>query len=224
MVKARHARNIPAISEKGMEKLAASHVFVAGCGGLGGNMIECLARAGVGRITVADGDVFEESNLNRQILSTPDNMGQSKALAAAERIRAIDPSIEAVPLCDILTKENAASLMADADLVIDALDSIEARLMLEDAAAEADIPLIHGAVSGWDLQVMLIPPGSGLLHDIYADAESPGRPSVLSFTPAVCAGLEASLAVSYLTEGASALDGRLFSMSLKDMRSGIISL
>ena len=223
-MKERHARNIPAVSEKGMEKLASSHVFVAGCGGLGGNVIECLARAGVGRMTVADGDVFEESNLNRQILSLPDNIGSSKALAAKERIKAIDPSISVTAVCEFLTKENAASLMEGADIVIDALDSIEARLVLEGAAAKAGIPLIHGAVSGWDLQVMLVPPGSGLLHDIYEGAEAPVKPAVLSFTPAVCAGMEASLAIAYLTEGSSALDGKMLSMSLKDMNSGIISL
>ena len=224
MIRKRHARNIPAVSAEDMEKLSASHVFVAGCGGLGGNVIECLARAGVGKITAADGDVFEESNLNRQILCTKGSIGQKKALAAAERVRAIDPEITVTAVCEYLTKENAASLMEGADIVIDALDSIEARLLLEDAAAAAGLPLIHGAVSGWDLQVMLVPPGSGLLHDIYENAEAPCRPSVLSFTPAVCAGMEASLAIACLTEGSSALDGKLLSMSLKDMRPGIISL
>ena len=224
MISKRHERNMPAISEKDMEKLTSSHVFVAGCGGIGGNVIECLARAGIGRLTVCDGDVFEESNLNRQLLCTPENLGQKKALAAAERVRLIDPSIEVTPVCEVLTKENAAHLMAGADIVIDALDSIEARLLLEDAASEEGIPLVHGAVSGWELQVMLVMPGSGLLHALYEGAEAPKAPSVLSFTPAACAALEASLAVSYLTEGKTALDGKMFCMSLKDMRSGVISL
>ena len=89
-IKARHSRNIPALSEADMEKLTGSKVLVVGCGGLGGNIIEYLARAGVGALKVVDGDVFEESNLNRQILSTSENIGKKKALAAAERVRAVE--------------------------------------------------------------------------------------------------------------------------------------
>ena len=83
----RHSRNIPSLSIEEMEKLAESRVLVVGCGGLGGNIIEHLTRAGVGSLTVVDGDVFEESNLNRQLLSTSENLGQKKAAAAAERVK-----------------------------------------------------------------------------------------------------------------------------------------
>ena len=135
----RHIRNIPALSEADMEILQTSHVLVVGCGGLGGNVIEQLARLGLGHLTVVDGDVFEESNLNRQLLCTTANIGEIKALAAAERVSLIDPDIEVRPVPEFITKENAAALMADADIVIDALDSISSRLVLEDAAAEAGL-------------------------------------------------------------------------------------
>ena len=72
MIKERHSRNIPALSEADMGILADSHVLIAGCGGIGGNVVESLARIGIGAITVVDGDSFDESNLNRQILCTPD--------------------------------------------------------------------------------------------------------------------------------------------------------
>ena len=186
-IKARHSRNIPALSEADMEKLAGSKVLVVGCGGLGGNIIEYLARAGVGALKVVDGDVFEESNLNRQILSTSENIGHKKALAAAERVKAIDPSIDVTPVCEFLTKENASTLMADADLVVDALDSAAARLILEDAAAEEDLAIVHGAICGWDLQAMLVPPGSGLLHQMYPEGYSPASKTSLPVTPAICA-------------------------------------
>ena len=170
MIKERHSRNIPALSEDDMGKLADSRVLVAGCGGIGGSVIEHLARIGIGAITVVDGDSFDESNLNRQILCTPDNLGCSKAAAAAERVSLIDPSIRVKAVCEPIVKENAAGLLKDADLVIDALDSVESRLMLEDAAADAGIFIVHGAIRGWDLQVMLVPPGSGLLRSLYAGA------------------------------------------------------
>jgi len=221
-IRERHSRNIPALSKEDMEKLAGSRVLVIGCGGLGGNIIEYLARAGVGSLTVVDGDVFEESNLNRQILSTTENLGQKKALAAAERVKAIDPSVDVTPVCEFLTKENASALMADTDLVVDALDNAAARLVLEDAAAEAGLTLVHGAICGWDLQVMLVPPGSGLLHRIYAEDYVPASGTSLPFTPAVCAAIEAAAAVRYLCGLETDLDSSLLAGSLSDMSFDII--
>ena len=221
-LKERHSRNIPALSMEDMEKLAGSKVLVVGCGGLGGNIIEYLTRAGVGSLIVVDGDVFEESNLNRQILSTSGNIGQKKALAAAERVKAIDPSVDVKPVCEFLTKENASALMADTDLVVDALDNAAARLVLEDAAAEAGLAVVHGAICGWDLQAMLVPPGSGLLHQMYTEDYVPLSKTSLSFTPAVCAAMEAAVAVRYLCGLSSELDKSLLVGSLSDMSFDII--
>ncbi len=221
-IRERHSRNIPALSEEDMEKLAGSRVLVVGCGGLGGNIIEYLTRAGVGHLTVVDGDVFEESNLNRQILSTSDNIGKKKAIAAAERVKAVDPAVDVTPVCEFLTKENASALMADADLVIDALDNAAARLVLEDAAAEAGLTIVHGAICGWDLQAMVVPPGSGLLHQMYSDDYVPASKTSLSFTPAACASIEASLAVTCLCGRETPLGRSLLIGSLADMSFDII--
>ena len=222
MIRERHSRNIPSLSEKDMEKLAESRVLVVGCGGLGGNIIEYLARAGIGTLTVVDGDVFEESNLNRQILSTSRNIGMKKALAAAERVKAIDPEINVTPVCEFLTAENAASLMAEADLVIDALDNAQSRLVLEDAAADAGLAIVHGAICGWDLQAMLVPPGSGLLHQLYPENYQPVSKTSLSVTPAACAAVEASIALEYLSGRETVLDGNLLVGNLSDMSFDII--
>ena len=221
-IRERHSRNIPALSKEDMEKLAASRVLVVGCGGLGGNIIEHLARAGVGALTVVDGDVFEESNLNRQILSTAGNMGKKKALAAAERVKAIDPSIGVTPVCEFFTAENAAALMADADLAVDALDNAASRLLLEDAAAEAGLAIVHGAICGWDLQAMLVPPGSGLLHQMYPADYAPSSKTSLPVTPAACAAIEAAIAIKYLSGHRTALDSSLLVGSLRDMSFDII--
>lgn len=221
-IKARHSRNIPALSEADMEKLSSSKVLVVGCGGLGGNIIEYLSRAGVGSLTVVDGDVFEESNLNRQILSTSENIGKKKAMAAAERVKAIDPDIEVTAVCDFLTKENASALMADADLVVDALDNAPARLILEDAASEAGLAIVHGAICGWDLQAMLVPPGSGLLHQLYPEGYAPASKTSLPVTPAICAAIEASAAIRYLCGLDQPLGKNLLIGSLADMSFDII--
>lgn len=221
-IKARHSRNIPALSEMDMEKLAASSVLVVGCGGLGGNIIEYLTRAGVGALTVVDGDVFEESNLNRQILSTSENIGQKKALAAAERIKAIDPDVKVTAVCDFLTKDNASELMSGVDLVVDALDNASARLVLEDAASEAGLAIVHGAICGWDLQAMLVPPGSGLLHQMYPEGYTPASKTSLPVTPAVCAAIEASVAIRYLCGLENPLEMSLLIGSLSDMSFDMI--
>ena len=220
----RHIRNIPALSEADMEILQTSHVLVVGCGGLGGNVIEQLARLGLGHLTVVDGDVFEESNLNRQLLCTTANIGESKGLAAAERVSLIDPDIEVRPVPEFITKENAAALMADADIVIDALDSISSRLVLEDAAAEAGLYLVHGGISGWDLQAMIVPPGSGLLHAIYEGLPEDKTKTSLAMTPAACASIEVSLAISCLCGRASDLESKLITGSLRDMHFDTLNM
>ena len=224
MIKERHIRNIPAISAEDMDKLNKSSILVVGCGGLGGNVIEFLSRLGVGSLTVADGDVFTESNLNRQLLCTADDPGKSKALVAAERVKQIDPSIKVAAVCEPLTKENAPALMADADLIIDCLDNIESRLILEDAASDAGLFIVHGAVSGWDLQAMLVPPGSGLLRSLYEGMPEDDTKTSLSFTPAACAALEVSLAVRFLCGLDAPPEGTLFAGSLRDLRFGSVDL
>ena len=221
-IKERHSRSLLALSEADMKKIAESKVVVAGCGGLGGNIIEHLARMGTGALTVVDGDVFEGSNLNRQILCTAGNIGQKKALAAAERVKAIDPSIEVTPVCEFLTEENAAALMEGADLVIDALDNAASRLVLEDAAADAGLTIVHGAICGWDLQVMLVPPGSGLLHQLYPEDYAPSSKASLSVTPAACAAIESAAAIRYLCGLDAPLEKSLLIGSLADMSFDII--
>ena len=213
----RYSRNVPAVSAEDMETLRQSRVLVAGCGGLGGFIIEYLARMGVGSLTVVDGDVFCPSNLNRQILSTVSNMGQNKALAAADRVREINPGVTVRAVPEFLTKENAAGLMADVDLVMDALDNAEARLMLEDAAADAGLAIVHGAICGWDLQVMLVPAGSMMLHRLYPANYAPGSKTSLPFTPAACAAMQAAVAVRYLCGRPEDSDRDLLVGSLTDL-------
>lgn len=223
-MKERYSRNLPALSAEDMDKLINSRVLVAGCGGLGGNVIEHLARIGIGSLTVIDGDVFTESNLNRQLLCTTEDLGESKALTAAERVRLIDPSINVTAVCEYLTEANAPALLDKADIVIDCLDSIESRLMLEGAASDAGLYMVHGAISGWDLQAMLVPPGSGLLRSLYEGMPEDDAKTSLSFTPAACAALEVSLAVRFLCGLDVPTDGTLYAGSLRDLRFGSVDL
>ena len=195
----RYARNIPALTEAECLTLRTKRVLVAGCGGLGGHIIDQLARIGVGQLRVVDGDVFESSYLNRQLLSSVPVLGISKAGAAAEHIARVNPEIIADPAECFLTEDNVKDLIGDCDVVMDALDNIASRKILASACSEAGIPYIYGAISGWVAQAAVSMPGDDLVQKLYPEGTVLRDKSVLSFTPALCASIQVSLCVKLLT-------------------------
>ena len=195
----RYSRNIPALSEAECAVVHGKTVAVIGCGGLGGYLIEFLARVGVGSIRCVDGDVFEESNLNRQLLSTVSLLAASKANTAAERVKAINPHVQVSAFPVFLDETNARELIAGCDAVLDALDNIDARRILANACKMENIPYIYGAIAGWVAQAAVCMPCDDLIEKLYpADAVIKDK-SVLSFTPALCASMQAALCVKLLT-------------------------
>ena len=194
----RYIRNLPALTEGECLALREKRILVVGCGGLGGHIIDQLCRIGIGALRVVDGDVFENSNLNRQLLSNVELLGMSKAAAAGHHIRRVNPQVEAEPVEAFLTEENARALVAGCDLVLDALDNIPSRRILAEACSQAGIPFIYGAIQGWVAQVAVVMPGSNLMGRLFPDGVTIGDKSVLSFTPALCASMQVSLAVKVL--------------------------
>jgi len=195
---ARYTRNIPALSEQECALLRTKKVAVIGCGGLGGHLSELLARVGIGSIRAVDGDVFEETNLNRQLLSTVPLLGTSKAQAAALRVQDVNPDVQVQVVASFLTEANAADLISGCDAVLDALDNISARKILARASEEAGIPYIYGAIQGWVAQAAVSMPGDRLVELLYPEGTVIRDKSVLSFTPALCASMQASLCVKLL--------------------------
>ncbi len=193
-----YERNIPALSPLEQSALAGKTVAVIGCGGLGGYLIELLCRMGVGTIRAVDGDVFEESNLNRQLLATADNLGISKAEEAKRRCASVNPHVRVQAFPVFLNRDNACALIGGCDVVLDALDSIESRRMLAHACAESGIPYVFGAISGWVAQAAVSLPGDGLIDRLFPAGTVLTDKSVLSFTPALCAAMQASLCVKLL--------------------------
>lgn len=223
----RYERNIPAISETEQAGLASKKVLVIGCGGLGGYILEYLARLGVGYLTAVDGDVFEVSNLNRQLHSAPDLIGYKKAAAAARRVKIIAPGIDILPVEASFGEENADRLIRNQDLVIDALDNIPSRFLMEDACERQKVTFIHGAILGWNMQVTVGRPGGRVLHRIYGtDTVSTCSDAVsktsLPMTPAACAAVQAAEAVKILTGHEPSLCGRLLLFNLETMEQIII--
>ena len=192
----RYIRNIPAITEAEQTLLAEKTAAVVGCGGLGGYLAEFLCRLGVGCIRVIDGDRFEESNLNRQLLSAPSLLGQNKAEAAAARLRQINPDIAVEVHPVFLTAENAAELLSGCDMALDGLDNISSRKAL----ASAGLPCVFGGIGGWTAQAALSLPGDGLVHRLYPGEAAARDKSALSFTPALCAAVQVSICLRFLLD------------------------
>lgn len=159
----RYLRNIPSLSIKKQTLLANARVLIVGLGGLGGYILELLSRSGVGRFILADGDHFEESNLNRQMLGTTENLGQSKALEAEKRIKSINPFCSTKVIPYFLDQTMLPPLLHDVDIVIDALGGIEFRPTLLNETSKAGLPLITGFVAGT----------TGLASTVYPQGKSP---------------------------------------------------
>lgn len=210
----RYLKNFRSLGFVEQIRLGSSRVFICGCGGLGGILIELLARAGVGRMRLMDMDVFAESNLNRQLLSDTALIGRPKAEVAAERIKAINPLVEVEAFCEKLQSENAEQRIDGSDLVIDALDDIEARITLADTARKLGIPFIHAGVAGWWGQISTFPPGTEHdLSSIYGKRRkrdgAEEAAGVLGPTPAVIGSLSALEAIRILSGRKPAYSGRL---------------
>jgi len=169
----RYLRSLGTVGWEGQIKLLRSTVAVVGLGGLGGNVVEGLARMGVGRLVVVDGDVFLDHNLNRQALSAEAGMGLLKAEAARARVGEINAAVEVVVHPEYTTEENAPRLLDGVEVVVDALDRLPTRLMLQEAAQEMGIPMVHGAIAGYVGQVMTIFPGDEGLRALFGEGIVP---------------------------------------------------
>ena len=194
----RYARNIPALTEEECALLRRKRVLVVGCGGLGGHIIDQLSRIGIGAIRAVDGDVFEPTNLNRQLLSDVPRLGISKAKAAADHVVRVNPDVSVEAVEEFLTGSNAAALLAGCDAVMDALDNIQSRKILASACETAKIPYVYGAIQGWVAQAAVSMPGDNLIGKLFPDEVEIRDKSVLSFTPALCASMQTALCVKLL--------------------------
>jgi len=194
----RFEQNIGPISAREQAKLNRSKVFIAGCGGIGGYLLEHMVRAGIGSIICADGDRFEERDLNRQLLADESTLGLPKARCAAERARKIWPQIDIQGLDVYLDADNLSCLTGHADLVLDALDNAVSRKALAGACRETGTALAHGAVAGWRAQAALVRPGGPLYDILYATGATKQPEGALPFAAAAAAAMQAALAVGYL--------------------------
>ncbi len=213
----RYERSSMTITPEENKLLHEKKVCVAGCGGLGGGVIEGLVRTGIGTVRAIDGDVFDETNLNRQVLSNEGNLGRSKAEEAVLQMKLINSEVVIEPVYEFLDESNAAELIRGFDAVVDALDNISSRRILERACEAENIPLVHGAIAGWNGQVSVVMPGDGTIAAVY-EGESENGEEVLTgnpyFTPAVVSAIEVAETVKLLLGREGSLTGRMLTIDL----------
>jgi len=202
--------------------LLRSKASIVGLGGLGGAVTEILARTGIGKLNLIDGDIFEESNLNRQYLCTENLISAPKADAAAKRVKEINSSVTVSRHLKYLDKDNAYDIIEDSDVVIDCLDSLSSRFILEKASKKAGCRLVSAAVAGNYGHITTIFPEDPGLRLIYGEAEN--RPDkgaetslgTQSHSVSIIAALECSEAIKILLKKGSLLRNRLLLVDLTE--------
>ena len=221
----RYLRNRDLFSAAEQLRLAEAQAAVVGAGGLGGQVIVLLARIGVGCLIVIDADRFDETNLNRQALSNQQTLQRYKTEVAAETVASINPGVKVVPRRVKLEANGSEELLAGAEVAVDALDNVPDRLLLEAACRRLGIPLIHGAIAGFEGRLMTIFPGDPGLEQLYgsvARQDKKESPEAILGTPAVTAALigtlQAAEAVKVLLKRGKLLRGTMAYFDLENCR------
>jgi len=218
----RYVRNMKTWAPADQVALLQAVVGVVGLGGLGGTVVEILARAGIGHLILIDGDRFEGHNLNRQLLSTVDLTGIPKAQAASRRVAAVNPSVAVTRHSEFIDEANAPRLLQGANVVVDCLDNLPDRFLIEKAAKNLRAPLVSAAVAGLSGQVTTVfpdDPGLELVYGSPGEWPAKGAETTLGCLPqavVLLAALECAEVFKILLAQPHCLQHRLLVVDLTD--------
>lgn len=215
---------LPDVGAAGQARFARAHVLVVGAGGLGVPALQYLVGAGVGRITLVDGDRVAAQNLHRQPLYRMDQMGELKAQAAASALAALNPEVTVTPVCHMLDPANAPALVASADIVLDCADTFAASLTLSDICHAQRKPLITASALALAGYVAGCCGGAPSLRAIFPDLPERGATcataGVMGPVVAAVGALQAQMALSVLLGVAPSPLGQLVSLDAANWRMG----
>jgi molybdopterin/thiamine biosynthesis adenylyltransferase len=198
------------IGEKGQEKLKKSRVFLAGAGGLGSPIAIYLTAAGVGRIRMVDHDHVALSNLNRQVLHWEEDVGRKKVESARVKLGRLNPAVEIEAIAETITEDNVSGLARGCDVIVDAMDNLPTRYVLNRCAVENRLPFFHGAVNGFEGRVMTVIPGkTACLRCMYRGPVPQEKFPVIGVAPAIIGTIEATEVIKCLLGIGKLLTNRL---------------
>ncbi len=221
----RYIRNLNTFSQVEQAKLFSSKVAMVGLGGLGGHMLESLARAGVGHIVACDGDIFEPSNLNRQFLSSESTLLMKKSAAAVELVKNVNPAVSFEVESQFLEGDQFDKFISGADIVVDCLGGLQHRSQLKDAASRNNIPLVTACVAGWAGIVATVYPGDASPADFFGDndglEETLGTP-IPAISTAV--GIQSAEILKILSGKGAGLAGKALMFDLSGMIFDTVTL
>ncbi|MDX9916897.1 MAG: HesA/MoeB/ThiF family protein [Gudongella sp.] len=223
----RYLKNKSLLSDKEQIMLKEKTIVIIGGGGLGGHIAEQLARLGIGKLILIDYDVFEESNLNRQLFSTEKRLGSSKVDCIKEDLSEINSEVSVTVHNLYIDSSNGLQLLKDADIVMDGTDNIKTRLLLQRLCEELEIPLVHGAIGGWYGQVCVVMPGDRTLTKLYPKDDVEGIERRLgnpSFIPALVASYQVAEALKILTDKGELLRNTLLYIDTLNNQTTTIQL
>jgi molybdopterin/thiamine biosynthesis adenylyltransferase len=210
------SRQMSIVTRSEQQRFKDAKITVIGCGGIGGQTIEMLARMGIGELVLVDKDAYDLSNLNRQTLATIHELGLVKSEVAAEKVRLINPYVKTTTYNEHIDQTNIDEVIGDSDIVIDALDNVLTRVIVSRKAKEKGIPYIHGAIHGTMGQITVFLPNSEKTYEEMFNLPSVGKelndetiealknvtsgvPPVIAPTPNLIGCLEAMEAYKIIT-------------------------
>jgi len=198
------------IGEEGQKKLKRSRVVIAGGGGLGSPIALYLAAAGIGTIRVIDHDRVALSNLNRQILHGEEDIGKRKVDSASSKLKKLNSAVTIEAVAETITESNVSGLVQGCDVIVDAMDNMPTRYLLNRCAVERKTPFFHGAVYGFEGRAMTILPGeTACLRCLYRGPVPQEKFPVVGVTPAVIGSIQATEVIKYLAGAGNLLTNRL---------------
>jgi len=207
---------LPGVGEPGQEKLLLAKVFIVGAGGLGSPVGYYLTAAGVGTIAVADNDVVELSNLQRQIAHNTQAVGKPKAESAKACFESLNTDVHIIPIQQRLLKNNILGLIRDYDIVVDCSDNFPTRFLVNDACVMLKKPLVTGAISQFEGQLTVVLPGEGPCYRClfegpppHESVPSPRDAGLFGFLPGVIGTLQASEVIKMIVGAGEILTGEL---------------
>jgi len=196
--------------EDGQKNLKQAKVIIAGIGGLGSSISIYLAAAGTGTLRLIDHDKVTPGNLNRQILHWDKDIGRNKTDSAKEKLVSLNPEVKIEEINALITESNVFELTDGCDLIIDAVDNLNTRYLLNKVAVKRNIPLFHGAIRGFEGRVTTIVPGkTPCLKCLYRQAQPPEISPVIGVTPAIIGIIQATEVIKYIVGIGKLLTNRL---------------